>query len=282
MPRSPRIHLVTYASAAFRHRQWFLERTAKVNGVVDTVTSWNPQKLLDAGFETRCPGILLSEKGSGLWAWKPYIIGKKLAEIPEGDFVLYCDSGRRFPYKQITGSLQPLIDWMDKTEQDVMPGVSIPWKGNAARWTKRGAFIHTGMDEEAIYNAPQTQASFSLWRKSKSADSFLELWLNWCSCRELISDDPSKCGEPELPEFEEHRFDQSLLTLCCLKTGVESLDIGLTMPTVDTQHPTEIAAYISGEPIFLATGFGKILGTVMNSLEFFEKKARKIFKPKIN
>lgn len=59
-----RIHLVTYATPRFRLRQWILGASARLNGVVDTVTSWTPEMLLKAGFEERCKEITRSECGS--------------------------------------------------------------------------------------------------------------------------------------------------------------------------------------------------------------------------
>jgi hypothetical protein len=77
-----RVHLVTYATPRFRHREWILGLSARLAGVADTVTAWTPKRLLGAGFEQRCQGIALSERGSGFWAWKPFIIAAKLREVP--------------------------------------------------------------------------------------------------------------------------------------------------------------------------------------------------------
>ena len=102
-----RSHLVTYATPRFRLRQLVLGWSAKFNRVADTVTHWTPEKLLSAGFEARCKDIKLTERGSGFWAWKPFIIDAKLREIPEGDVVFYCDVGRAYPFKQLTNSITP-------------------------------------------------------------------------------------------------------------------------------------------------------------------------------
>jgi hypothetical protein len=122
-----RIHLVTYATPRFRLRQWILGASARLNGVVDTVTSWSPKMLLEAGFEERCRNISLSERGSGFWAWKPFIIQRKLAEIPAGDLVLYCDVGRSYPFKMLEKPLTPYLRWMEEKGQDLMPGYERNW-----------------------------------------------------------------------------------------------------------------------------------------------------------
>jgi hypothetical protein len=241
-----RVHLVTYATPRFRLRQLLLGGSARLNHVANTVTSWTPEMLRDAGFEDRCKNIKLSERGSGYWAWKPFIIDAKLREIPDGDLVFYCDVGRRYPFKELAVPVTPLVDWMESRNQDVVPGLLIPWKGPMAMWTKRDAFVLTGMDHQEIHQTTPIQASFSLWKSGAFARSLASDWLSLASRRDLISDDPSQCGLPELSEFHDHRHDQSLLTLCCLKNRIQGIDVGKEMPLIDTQHPAEVATLMSG------------------------------------
>ncbi|HEX7262315.1 MAG TPA: hypothetical protein VF258_10910, partial [Luteolibacter sp.] len=204
-----KIHLVTYATPRFRLRQLLLGASARINGVADTVTSWTPKMLLDAGFEARCKDIKLSDRGSGFWAWKPFIIEKKLAEVAAGDIVFYCDVGRRYPYKQLYCTIDNYLDWMSLHAQEIMPGLYIPWKGTMAQWTKRDAFVATEMDREEIYRSTPIQASFSVWRNTPQSLCLVSEWMDLASNRALISDDASFCGLPELPEYHDHRHDQS-------------------------------------------------------------------------
>jgi hypothetical protein len=266
----PRIHLVTYATPRFRHRQWILGWSAKANHVVDTVTHWTPEKLLKAGFEERCKDIKLSERGSGFWAWKPFIIQKKLVEVPEGDLVFYCDVGRNYPFKKLKGSLAPLLAWMSTHQQVILPGLRIPWKGPMSMWTKRDAYVFTDMDSPEVHAAIPLQASFSLWTTNETSRAFVAEWLDLASRRALISDDPSACGIPELPDFHDHRHDQSLLTLCCIKHGLKGIDLGNQLPPIDTQHPSEIIRWMSGgksERESLAGGVLRILAWPLEQIE---------------
>lgn len=269
-----RIHLVTYATPRFRHRQLILGWSARANRVVDTVTNWTPKKLLAAGFEDRCKGIFLSERGSGFWAWKPFIIDSKLREVPEGDLVFYCDVGRRFPFKELAVPVETFLMWMESKQQDLVPGLLIPWKGPMAMWTKRDAFVITGMDQQEIYQTTPIQASFSLWKCGASARRLASDWLSLASRRELISDDPSQCGLPELTEFHDHRHDQSLFTLCCLRNQIQGIDLGQEMPSIDTQHPDDVATQISGVPP-LKTLSGHLVSLVARSIAAIESKLRK-------
>ena len=269
-----RIHLVTYATPRFRLRQLILGWSAQVNHVVDTVTHWTPEKLLAAGFEDRCKDIKLSERGSGFWAWKPFVIDAKLRELPDDDLVFYCDVGRRYPFKQLSESIAPFLEWMTANHQDFMPGLCISWKGPMSMWTKRDAFALTGIDYTGAHQATPIQASFSIWRTCAASRAFATEWLETASRRELISDDPSICGIPELPDFHDHRHDQSLLTLCCLKHGIKGLDLGDKMPPIDTQHPSEITRWLTGGVSNNLRLAGRLLKSLVRPVETIEARLR--------
>ena len=273
-----KIHLVTYATPRFRHRQWILGLSARLNGVVDTVTAWTPSQLLKAGFAQRCKNISLSERGSGYWAWKPFIIDAKLKEVPDGDLVFYCDVGRRFPYKRLDRPLTPLLEWMEKNRQNFLPGVRIGWRGPLAFWTKRDAFVLAGMDHPQAHDSPTVQASFSLWRASTASRKFVSQWLEWCSQHQLISDDTSTCGLPELPGFHEHRHDQSLLTLCCLKLRAKSLDLGDRSLPINTRDPAQVIAHLYHTPRPHQGLPCRVLAAGAFALELLERIFRKCVK----
>jgi len=268
---------VTFATPRFRHRQLFLAWSALANKVVDAVTHWTPKKLLAAGFEKRCPTIKLSERGSGFYAWKPFIIQKKLEELPEGDIVLYCDVGRTFPYKLLSGSLDVFLDWMQRHEQTVMPGIKIPWCGPMSMWTKRDAFLSLSMDTPSIHATAPIQASFSIWISSPDSKDIMNAWMILCANRQMISDDPSKLGLSELPDFYEHRWDQSLLSLVCFKHCIEGIDIGRDKPSIDAKHPSEVAKFLSGKKNRLSLR-GNVIEIVATLVERSEWVARKWIK----
>jgi len=271
------IHLVTFASPRFRHRQLFLSWSALVNGFANSVTHWVPKKLQVAGFENRCPTIKLNERGSGFYAWKPFIIQKKLEEVPEGEIVFYCDVGRTFPYKLLSDSLQVFLDWMKTHKQTVMPGIKIPWGGPMSMWTKRDAFVSMSMDTPSIHATAPIQASFSIWINSPASRDIAKEWMNLSAQRQLISDDPSKLGFPELPDFYEHRHDQSLWSLVCLKHGIQGMNIGCDMPPIDAKHPSEVARLLNGKTGDF-TVRGRLVAVLASIVERLEWTARKWIK----
>jgi hypothetical protein len=268
------VHLVTYATPRFRHRQLLLGKSARLNHVADTATAWTSRELIRAGFAERCPNISLTERGSGFWAWKPFIIDAKLKEVPDGDIVFYCDIGRTYPYKLLEHPIDLFVDWMDYNEQDIMPGVFAPWDGSIGNWTKRSALKAFGLDQQKIHQLPPVQASFSVWRASKHSREFCKVWLEACSHRDLISDDPGTDNVQEHPSFRAHRHDQALLTLCCLKEGLKAFDIGCQKPSFDAKNPTAIIScrLCPKNGIHFS---GKLIRQTAHLCEFFERILRK-------
>ncbi len=277
-----RIHLVTYATPRFRVRQLVLGWSARLNHVADTVTSWTPERLRSAGFEDRVKDIRLDERGSGFWAWKPFIIESKLREVPDGDLVFYCDVGRLYPFKLVDQPVAPYLQWMESRKQDVMPGVRIPWDGDISTWTKREAFVATEMDQPEIHTASPVQASFSIWRAGMTSRDFVGKWLDLCAQRPLISDDPCRDGLDEHPKFRAHRHDQALLTLCCIKQGIMGLDISCTQPSIDTRHPSEVSRLVFGdvlESLSLAGRALRLFVALVGQIEQVMRRKIKFGKP---
>lgn len=238
-----KFHLVSYATAKYRHRQWFLAATAKANEIVASATSWTPTRLASSNFPTLAPNISLSERGSGFWAWKPFIILEALESLPEGETVLYCDAGRKYPYILLDTPLDPFVSWMDGKGQGIMPGIAIPWNGPMSVWTKGDAFLGSGVDGDTVRNAAPIQASFSLWKNHETTRKFVREWLSWCVQRRLVSDDPSTNLE-ESPDFKAHRHDQSLLNLCCHKHGIQGIDIGPSEPIWNERDPSHVLKHV--------------------------------------
>jgi hypothetical protein len=266
-------HLVSYATTKYRHRQVFLGVSARANGIVDSVKSWTEGHLRTSEFPKIAPDISLEERGSGFWAWKPFIIQKSLESLPDGEVLLYCDVGRKYPYVFLEHRLDPYVKWMNDHSQDILPGVLIPWKGSMETWTKRDAFIGTDMDRPEIREASPIQASFSFWRASQTSRAFVAEWLSLCCQRRLVSDDPSADGTPETLAFCGHRHDQSLMTLCCLKNGITGINLGQDIPAFNERDPGQVSQQLFGSQA-CPTFIGKLIRSAVKPVEFIEQNLR--------
>jgi hypothetical protein len=223
--------LVTFAGATdsrnalWEARQRHLNDSALRHGF-DGVTPWTRERLVATRFYAENRDLLDRERGAGYWAWKPYVILRALSEAGPGDHVVYWDVGQGRDGDQRVGnqfrqSVVPLIRWCDDVGHGILPGTRIAHQGPNRRWTKRDCFVLMGCDEPQYWNAPQVQASFSIWRREPRSLAFVETWVRMATDPRMVSDDPNTCGLPDFPEFVDHRHDQSILTNLAVQARLE-------------------------------------------------------------
>jgi hypothetical protein len=203
--------LVNYANRRFRSLQQRNAKSALAVGGIDQVCSFAPQDI-DASFASRNRHILDQERGNGYWLWKPYFIRHVLQTLRPDDYLFYCDAGAHF-----LAPIDPLVAVMQRDDQDVLVfELSLP-EGD---WTKRDAFVLLDCDRPEFVQSRQRLASFHLWRNSERARAIVDEWLQAAQDERLSTDTPNQCGLPNHPGFEEHRHDQSLLSLVTKKHGL--------------------------------------------------------------
>jgi hypothetical protein len=154
--------------------------------------------------------VLKKERGAGYWMWKPYIIEKKLSQLPENDILVYTDAG-----VEIVNNLQIIIQRLDS---DV-------WLfGNNYKhldWCKMNVMDFVLPDWVFNYNedARQVQASVIIIRNTLSARLFVREWLKLCQINGFIDD--SESNVENYLDFQEHRHDQAILTCLSYKYGIK-------------------------------------------------------------
>jgi len=68
------------------------------------------------------------------------------------------------------------------------------------------------------YSIKQVQASLILFKVNKKTIDFVREWYSWCIMPGMI-DDTSR--GPQFPEFQQHRYDQAILTAISIKYGIK-------------------------------------------------------------
>ena len=215
------ICLVTFATTArFKFNQYILNISALSVGGVTEVSSWDVERIKKEDFYQTNRKVLDHKCGAGYWLWKPYIILQELKRVNHGDYVVYSDCGRN---KQLLSrSIETLLEWCSDN-RGVLPGVYIPQWGPNRKWTKRDCFVLMGCDKEEYWNHCQIQASFSVWQKNEFSLSFVEKWLYYCTDARILLDIPNTRVLPNFADFIDHRHDQSVLTICAIKEGIQGL-----------------------------------------------------------
>lgn len=206
-----KIRLVCYADENMSISKEICINSAFKNGVND-VHSWGREMILQTEFYQLNREILDTPRGSGLWAWKSYIIYKALLDMNENDVLIYSDAGVEF-----INDASHIINLMD--EDVFLFGNN--W--NHVDWTKidvMDAILYDFKDIGSYYQLEyrkQAQASVIFIRPTKKAKEFIKEWLCYCMMPHLIDDSPSKV--PNYPRFRDHRHDQAILTCLQIKHG---------------------------------------------------------------
>ena len=205
--------LINYATPEFARPRRINTATGYALGGFDKVIEYSPQDL-DEDFRRKNERILKQEKGGGYWLWKPYIIRRTLQGMEEGDFLFYADAGSFF-----TGPVEPLIELMEKKNQDVLPFLA---RGLERHWTKRDVFTLMGCDTAEYADTRQFKATFSLWRKTAFSLKLADEWLSHSQDERMITDTPNQSGKDNYPGFRGNRHDQSVWSLLCKKHRLKS------------------------------------------------------------
>jgi len=151
-------------------------------------------------------------RGYGFWFWKPYLIRKTLLE---NDSVIYTDTD----YSLVDGdAIKAMLAGKD------VALFNYPFQNRI--WTKRDCFFYMDCDGEKYWNTQHLEAGISFWNKTNNSLALLKEWIFYTHDRRIISDDPNVSGMQNLPEFKDHRHDQSILTNLKERHGIQTLPIG--------------------------------------------------------
>jgi hypothetical protein len=208
---------VTYATPEFEPYAQLLAATAARFGVSDVVIR-RPGDLPTA-FRLAHQSILDEPRGAGYWLWKPWAIVDQLAQLDEGDVVLWVDAAAHF-----TGPVTRITDVIEHHELDVwLMGHGF----RESQYTKRDAFVLLDMDRPDVAASPQRFASCIGVRNTAAGRSLAAEYLAAATDRRVISDDPNTCGLENHGDFIDHRHDQSILSLLTKERGIPVIDTGL-------------------------------------------------------
>lgn len=156
--------------------------------------------------------LLQQERGFGFYVWKPYVVLQTILKLSEGDILIYADAGNEF-----INDPQLLIDAMD---QDIM-FFSNGW--HHAHWCKRETAnaIHGDIavhDSSFITDGygkyKQVQASTFVIKVTQKTIDFVKEWYAYSCVPGLID---NICRGNQFPQFQEHRWDQAILTCLQIK-----------------------------------------------------------------
>lgn len=211
--------VVSFASGTKWYRsQNSLNASAKKHGFTGAISYTDLNKQWD--FVKKYKDITKETRGFGFWQWKPLIILDAMNQVKDGDIVAYIDSGNT-----IINNLDSIFTLCDEREIILFDNRDGNYQHTTHKninWTKRDCFVLMECDEEKYYNAPQIDASYQFYKKTDRVMSFLNEYNSYCSNENIISDLPN-ITKANLPEFIDHRHDQSILSLMAVKYNIPLL-----------------------------------------------------------
>lgn len=209
--RSAAAHLISYADAKFARTMVRLLREARAFGRFQSIRGYGPSDL-DQDFKRKFKHLLEKERGGGYWIWKFGVISKRLAEILDGDFLVYLDAGSsvnprgRERFEEYLAMLNTSDRGVISFEMDVNGFME-------RKWTTGHIFRHFQvLSNKSITESGQYYGGVLIMQKKPHLLRCLE------SAEEALSSDPLMITDvynsgKNLPGFIENRHDQSVLSV---------------------------------------------------------------------
>ena len=199
-----KVHLVTFAHGPeYIKSQMVLNKTYK-SANIETHTMWRARAIMNTNFYKSNKVIFSHSTGFGLWIWKPYIILEKLKQIPDNEYVYYQDSSK-YDYSGFTKSINPIIDFMEKNNIDLLPGFMV--YGLNKDSIQPECLNYMGANNDYVLNHRLYQTSPLFIKKTEKTIQLIEEWLKYCTIPECIIRQSKKM----------HFYDQSILNVLLLK-----------------------------------------------------------------
>jgi len=210
--------LINYADRGYFQAQKLNTRSGLLVGGLERAVEFGRQHL-EPAFVAKHRRVLDNPIGAGCWLWKPYVVLAALkGALNDGDVLFYADSGCHF-----IAPVAPVVDLCLKDRQKPILLFSMPPTYLNRNFTKRDCFFYMGLDEPRYAEAVHTMASFFVCQKTRFTLAFFEEWLRYAEDPRVLTPIPNECGLPDYPEFFQHRFDQSILSLLGRKYDIPTV-----------------------------------------------------------
>ena len=165
--------------------------------------------------------IYNTNKGYGMWLWKPYIIYKHLKRIDDNSILIYCDAGGRFPNNPILkcwakNKLKEYFLFLDEHE-----GCMSFESGFSEFFTTKSEvfdyFNNYNIVEDYLTQSRIT--NLHIMKKTSFSFDIYSQWWNICKNNPYLFDD-CICRKKTHDGFIDTRNDQSVWSLLCKSKNV--------------------------------------------------------------
>lgn len=160
-----------------------------------------------------------NQKGFGYYIWKPKIIQTVFNMMSEGDIIVWLDAGMHIKPEMGSDVMSNYYDRLTKSEHDIL---AFEIKYLEADWNKRDLveLIQARYGDVIFEHKRQLCTGVLMLQKSDKSQRMLEEWVEISQLQQghFIDNSPSVNGK-ELPNFIDHRHDQSIFSLLAKSYG---------------------------------------------------------------
>ena len=206
-----KIKILTFAKGNFIESQQKLKNHLASIGLLNQ--KHITDKDLPESFLSEHSDILSLKKGYGYCIWKPFIILEELKLIKEDEILLYIDS-TDLPEKIFFDEV--LKNFNEREYFFLNRGY------NHGQWTKRDTFVLMDCDNEKYFNHVQLEAGVIGLKKNDFNLGLVKEWFNYAKNKNILTECPNISNLPNVNNFSEHRYDQSILTNLFIKNNLIS------------------------------------------------------------
>jgi len=215
------IHFIAFGDYEYKNTVHKIAAEAVDMNVFTTINIFDNQNFYDNDFKNKFSYVITQTKGAGYWIWKYYLLNKKMNEINENEFIVYCDAGVKFNKKGINRFYE-YIDLLDKSEYGIMSFAQNYKNGvyHLEKWytvKEIFNFYNISLDSE-IANTSQYVGGILILKKNNHSRLILAEYLKILEYDQKLITDYYK-NSPQDMSFKDARHDQSLWSIIRKKFG---------------------------------------------------------------
>ena len=179
-----KLHLLSFASSRMGslHR---LRREAEAMGCFKSVTLLSAEDL-GGDYWSACGDFVRTHprRGYGFWSWKPYVIHRHLASLPEGEVLLYVDAG----FSMNAEGLERLQAYVRRATTHPSGWFVFETGSPVGSYTKRSLLRAHGADDATTRALPMLQAGCQFIVARPDNVALAKNWYEGMQVRDLIDD----------------------------------------------------------------------------------------------
>ena len=218
--KKPVIHFLSYGDINFKNAVIRIKEEVTNMNVFSSINIFDNQNFYDNDFKNKFSKVINQPRGSGYWIWKYYLLNKKMNEINDNEYIVYCDAGCVINPHGIN-RFNEYIDILDKSEYGIL-SFSLNYKDGTShiekKWTIKEIFNYFNISLDSIIaNSPQYVGGILILKKNNHSKLILEEYLKILEYDQLLISD--YYNNQQYYFFKDARHDQSIWSIIRKKFG---------------------------------------------------------------